>query len=106
LGDELTGTIDAGAGQQYLSWYEGNWFLTVHATTVNQEDPQSLAKEAVSFLAKNSLPAPENYGRVSFQTAIVDRQRDQLIIWQKGNAVYQLQTHTPQTALKMAVSIK
>lgn len=106
LGDELTGTIDAGAGQQYLSWYEGNWFLTVHATTVNQGDPQSLAKEVVSFLAKNSLPAPENYGRVSFQTAIVERQREQLIIWQKGNAVYQLQTHTPQTALKMAVSIK
>ncbi|KRM89328.1 hypothetical protein [Liquorilactobacillus vini] len=106
LGYGITGTIDAGAGQRYLSWYEGNWYLTVHAAAVNQEDPTPLAKQTVAFLASNSLPAPQKYGRISFQTAITNRQRDQEIIWQKNNVVYRLQTHTPQTALKMAVSIK
>ncbi|WP_281166052.1 hypothetical protein [Liquorilactobacillus sicerae] len=102
----ITGATDAGAGQRYLSWYEGNWYLTVHATAVKQEDPTPLAKQTVAFLESNTLPTPQNYGRISFQTTIANRQRDQEIIWQKNNVVYRLQTHTPQTTLKMAVSIK
>lgn len=101
----LTGMIDAGAGQRYLSWYEGRWFLTVHAAAVNQEDPLPLAKQTAAFLETYLLPVPHTYGRIIFQAAN-SNDLNQEIIWQEKNVVYQLKTQTPQTALKMAVSVK
>jgi hypothetical protein len=101
----LTGTIDSGAGQRYLSWYEGRWFLTVHAAAVNQENPLPLAKQTAAFLEIYLLPTPRTYGRITFQAANTN-DLNQEIIWQENNVVYQLKTQTPQTALKMAVSVK
>ncbi|KRL05788.1 hypothetical protein [Liquorilactobacillus oeni] len=106
LGHNIKGYLDSGAGQRYLSWNEGNWALRVHAAAVNNEDPQQLAKQTVELLETYRPPAPDPYGEVRFDTNTSYGSRNQVIVWQKGNTIYQLSGHSAETAIKMAASIK
>lgn len=106
LGHNITGYEDAGAGQRYLSWYEGNWALTVHATAVNQQDPKTLAVQIVNMLESYRLPAPSQYGAIKADVNSSYGSRNQLIMWQQNNVIYQLNAHDITTAIKMAASMK
>lgn len=106
LGHNITGYEDAGAGQRYLSWYEGNWALTVHATAVNQQDPKTLAVQIVNMLESYRLPAPSQYGVIKADVNSSYGSRNQLIMWQQNNVIYQLNAHDITTAIKMAASMK
>ena len=106
LGYGLTGTIDSSAGQKYLQWNEGRWSFTVHATTVNNEDPTSTAKTVVSLLEEYYLPAPNTRGSGSFNVAVSNGQLNQTLTWQDSNVVYTLQADSINTLIKMAASVK
>ncbi|GEP24605.1 hypothetical protein [Lentilactobacillus diolivorans] len=105
LGSNIHGTIDSAAGSEYLTWNEGRWNLTVHADRVANEDATQLGKQTVQLLDSYTLPVPNTKGAIMFDSQIVDRQRDQKIAWQDGNSVYTLQTHSPETGIRMAASI-
>ena len=106
LGHNITGYEDAGAGQRYLSWHEGKWLITVHAATVNQQDPKPLATNIVNMLESYRLPAPTQYGTIRADVANSYGSRNQVITWQQNNVVYQLSAHDITTAIKMAASMK
>lgn len=106
LGHNIRGYLDSGAGQRYLSWNEGNWSLSVHAAAVKNEDPTQLAKQTVAELESYLLPAPQSYGEIRFNVGLSYGSREQLVRWQKGNIIYELETHDPSTAIKMAASVK
>lgn len=106
LGHNMIGYEDAGAGQRYLSWHEGKWSLTVHATAVNQQDPQPLAVQIVNLLESYRLPAPTQYGAIKADVGNSYGSRNQVITWQQNNVVYQLSAHDITTAVKMAASMK
>lgn len=101
LGYDITGYQDAGAGSVYTGWNEGQWALAVHARTSNSEQGTELAKEAVEFLEKNSLPVPNPHGY-----AHLDSEREtNRILWQDGTTVYVIdQVVDPIDALMIAVA--
>lgn len=106
LGNNITGYVDAGAGQRYLSWHEGNWSLTVHATAVTNQDPKLLATQIVDMLEEYSLPAPLQHGTITADMGTSYGSKNQIITWQMNNVVYQLSAHDITTAIKMAASSK
>lgn len=106
LGHGLTGTIDAGAGQRYLTWKEGHWQLTVHAAAVNGEDPVPTARHIVELLEQFYLPAPDDRGTGTFEVSVGDGQRPQILTWMRGNVVYTMEAHSIDTLVQMAASLK
>lgn len=106
LGHGLTGTIDAGAGQRYLTWKEGHWQLTVHAAAVNGEDPVPTARHIVELLEQFYLPAPDDRGTGTFEVSVGDGQRPQVLTWMRGNVVYTMEAHSIDTLVQMAASFK
>lgn len=106
LGHGLTGTIDAGAGQRYLTWKEGHWQLTVHAAAVNGEDPVPTARHIVELLEQFYLPAPDDRGTGTFEVSVGDGQRPQVLTWMRGNVVYTMEAHSIDTLVQMAASLK
>ncbi|MFR0610598.1 hypothetical protein ACLUWI_09070 [Limosilactobacillus mucosae] len=106
LGHGLTGTIDAGAGQRYLTWQEGHWQLTVHAAAVNGEDPLPTAQHIVNLLEQYYLPAPDDRGTGTFEVSVGDGQRPQVLTWMRDNVVYTMEAHSTDTLVQMAASLK
>ena len=106
LGHGLTGTIDAGAGQRYLTWKEGHWQLTVHAAAVNGEDPVPTARHIVELLEQFYLPAPDDRGTGTFEVSVGDGERPQVLTWMRGNVVYTMEAHSIDTLVQMAASLK
>lgn len=102
LGHSIIGHTQGGAGQQYISWNEGNWSISVHGSPVNNTTPKKLAINSVSMFENYALPAPKSQGVVKFNVG----DSSQLINWQSGNVVYRLKTTDPATAIKMAASMK
>lgn len=58
LGSGITAWTDAGAGQRYVTFNEGNWQFTVHGAAVNGEDAEATAKNLVTLLNSYYLPRP------------------------------------------------
>lgn len=98
LGYGITGTIDSGAGQQYLHWNEGNWSFTVRASAVDGQDPLPTAKKIVSILEKVYLPAPQNQGTGMFDIATDTYQ----LTWQEGNQVHTVTGNSPDDVINKA----
>lgn len=98
LGYGITGTLDSGAGQQYLHWNEGNWSFTVRASAVNGQDPLPTAKKIVSTLEKVYLPAPQNQGTGMFDIATDTYQ----LTWQEGNQVHTVTGNSPDDVINKA----
>lgn len=106
LGHGIKGTIDAGAGQRYLTWKEGRWQLTVHAAAVNGEDPVPTAQHIVALLEQYYLPAPNDRGTGTFEVSVGDGERPQVLTWMRGNVVYTMEAHSTDTLVQMAASLK
>lgn len=103
LGHGITGYSDSGAGNTYLSWKEGNWRITVHGSSVQGENPQQLAKDAVEYFESAYLPAPDPAGQISLEASTGAYQQNK-VLWQKGAVVYTVTHGEAMQALKMAVS--
>ncbi|MFK4567553.1 hypothetical protein [Enterococcus sp. UD-01] len=104
LGYGITGYQQGAAGSSYLSWQEGNWSLVVRASNIEGEKAEPLAKEAVAYLEKAMLPAPQNVGQITLTTNTDNQYQNNSVVWQKGNNVYTIQHFDSIQALKMAVS--
>ena len=102
LGHSIVGHTQSGAGQQYISWNEGNWSISVHGSPVNNTTPKKLAVSSVSMFENYALPAPNTQGVVKFNVG----SQSQVITWQNGSVVYRLRANDPATAIKMAASMK
>lgn len=88
LGHSIKGHAEAGAGNKWVNWHEGRWYLQVHASNIKENnDDILLAKRMVDFLESNTLPVPNQYGAVK---ADVNQQKaeDNRISWQEGTTVY------------------
>lgn len=102
LGHSIVGHVQSGAGQQYISWNEGNWSISVHGSPVNNTTPKKLAISSVSMFDNYSLPAPDTQGVVKFNVG----GSSQMITWQDGSVVYRLKANDPAVAIRMAASMK
>ena len=102
LGHGITGTIDSGAGQQYLHWNEGNWSFTVHAAAVNGQNTQPTAQQVVNILQNTYLPAPHGHGVGTFNIAT----NTYTLAWQENNKVYSVSGTSPADVINKAVSQK
>ncbi|MCM0599257.1 hypothetical protein [Periweissella fabalis] len=102
----ITAFYDQGAGHSNLYWNEGNWSLGVKANSLANQKPDPLAHQVLDWLDQYFLPAPKSVGQISFNSTITPRMRDQVIKWQDGNIVFTLTAHDPETAVKMAASIR
>jgi len=91
-----------GAGQQYITWNEGNWSISVHGSPVNNTTPKKLAVSSVTMFNSYSLPAPNTQGVVKFNVG----SSSQVITWQDGSVVYRLKANDPAVAIRMAASMK
>lgn len=102
LGHSIIGHTQSGAGQQYISWNEGNWSISVHGSPVNNTTPKKLAISSVDMFESYSLPAPNTQGVVKFNVG----SSSQVITWQAGSVVYRLKANDPAVAIRMAASMK
>lgn len=102
LGHSIVGHIQSGAGQQYISWNEGNWSISVHGSPVNNTTPKKLALSSVDMFETYFLPAPNTQGVVKFNVG----SSSQVITWQAGSVVYRLKANDPAVAIRMAASMK
>ncbi|WP_290033154.1 hypothetical protein [Ligilactobacillus cholophilus] len=101
LGYGITGTIDSGAGQQYLHWNEGNWSFTVRSSNVEGQNPIPTAQKIVNTLQSTYLPAPQNRGTGTFDIATGNYQ----LTWQKNNKVYTVTGNSPENVIQKAVNM-
>ncbi|MDO3411825.1 hypothetical protein QWJ34_18835 [Saccharibacillus sp. CPCC 101409] len=107
LGHDIVGMQEGAAGTQYLSWKEGRWVLQVKSLSLDEMDQPGIAKKMVDYLEGHSLPAPDDAGRVRAEYAEGGDRVRNLVAWNKGDVVYQIDTdHVPLEALAMAVSVK
>lgn len=105
LGSGITAWTDAGAGQRYVIFNEGNWQFTVHGAAVNGEDAEATAKNLVTLLNSYYLPAPDK-GKGTFEVSVADGETPQTLTWAKGSSLYKLQAHSTDTLIKTAASLK
>lgn len=106
LGYGIKGMQEGAAGSKYVSWNEGRWFLNIVAHTNNSVDMTADAKRMVEFLEANTLPVPNNYGKIT-----VDYRENKgynSAIWQNGQDLYEVVPNTsdPVEALKMITSVE
>ena len=105
LSHSITGHTQSGAGQEYISWNEGRWSISVHGSKVNNTNPKSTAVSAVNMFEQYSLPAPESVGTVKLLAGDTTN-LSQDVKFQKGNQVYTLKANTASAAIAMAASMK
>lgn len=105
LGSGITAWTDAGAGQRYVTFNEGNWQFTVHGSAVNGEDAEATAKNLVALFNSYYLPAPDK-GKGTFEVSVADGETPQTLTWAKGSSLYKLQAHSTDTLIKTAASLK
>lgn len=88
LGHSIKGYPEGGAGNKWLNWHEGRWYLQVHASNIEgNTDYLPLAKSMVDYLEENELPVPHKYGSVK---ADVEKKKaeNNRISWQEETIVY------------------
>ncbi|WP_102693624.1 hypothetical protein [Rummeliibacillus pycnus] len=104
LGHNIIGYQDAGAGALWTSWNEGRWALATHTRTTKPELGLALAKQAVDFLEKNTLPIPKPNGSIRLDAI---KSTENNVKWQHNNIVYSIEkVKNPLDALKIATSMK
>lgn len=104
LGHNILGYQDAGAGALWTSWNEGRWALATHTRTTKPELGLALAKQAVDFLEKNTLPIPKPNGSIRLDAI---KSTENNVKWQNNNIVYSIEkVKNPLDALKIATSMK
>ena len=101
LGSRITGYQQGAAGSSFLEWQEGNWRIRIRGNNIEGQDPLLLAKEIVAYLEENSLPAPEQFGKITVDMGDTTNRAVE-VSWQEPKNAYTI-THQ---ALKMAVSMK
>lgn len=130
LGSGLTGTAtvvhvakpSATAIQSAsVRWQEGRWHLTVqYSQSVYLPTAIAFSKRLVAALQHNFLPVPQSHGAVRVfltpQPTLTGTPSGQpqvqvQVVWQAGDANYQVQTYTycqnpVSTAVKMAASMR
>lgn len=99
LGDGIEATVQGAAGSTSLTWTEGRWIVTVVASAIVGEDPQSLSVQVVAWFASHALPVPDQRGTVdqSVTNAVV---RQNQIVWTEGNALYMISGLEPKQTIQ------
>ncbi|HWI47650.1 MAG TPA: hypothetical protein VNU45_05405 [Rummeliibacillus sp.] len=104
LGHNIIGYQDAGAGALWTSWNEGRWAIATHTRTTKPELGLELAKQAVDYLEKNTLPIPKPNGSIRLDAI---KSTENNVKWQNKNIVYSIEkVKDPIDALKTATSIE
>ncbi|OUZ31548.1 hypothetical protein A5806_000830 [Enterococcus faecium] len=93
------------AGSSFLEWQEGNWRIRIRGNNIEGQDPLLLAKEIVAYLEENSLPAPEQFGKITVDMGDTTNRAVE-VSWQEPKNAYTITHQDPMSALKMAVSMK
>ncbi|WP_051507134.1 hypothetical protein [Saccharibacillus sacchari] len=107
LGNGIQGMQEGAAGTQYLTWKEGRWVLQIQSLSEDQMDQPGIARKMVDYLETHSLPAPDDAGRVSAKYQQGGDTVQNIVAWNKGDVVYQIETQrVPLEALAMTVSVK
>jgi len=109
LSDEISALRDAGAGHKYISWNEGNWYITLDYPTDPQYalnknvDEKKLAENIVEYLDTHYLPAPKEKGIIKIRGFKNSPQTK--IQWQKDRVVYEIVSNqnNPLETIKKAV---
>ena len=104
LGHNITGYQDAAAGSQFTGWNEGRWAIATQTRTANPEKGLVLAKQAVEFLEKNTLPIPKPNGSIHLSAT---SSTGNMVKWQNNTIVYSIENvKDPMEALRIATSVK
>ncbi len=104
LGHNIGGYQDAAAGSLFTGWNEGRWALATQTRTTSPENGLDLAKQAVEFLEKNTLPIPKPNGSIHLSAM---SPTGNVIKWQDNTIVYSLENvKDPMESLKIATSVK
>lgn len=107
LGNGIKGMQEGAAGTQYLTWQEGRWVLQIQSLSEDRMDQSGIAQKMAEYLESNSLPAPDNAGRISAKYRQGGDTVQNIAAWNKGDVVYQIETQrVPLEALAMTVSVK
>ena len=104
--DDVVATQQSGAGQTYLSWTQGKWSFSIHASTVADQEPLTTAKKVAALAKKYKLPEPQTHGSMRIQVAESYGSLGNVISWKQNNRVYQIRSHSLDTAFKMIASMK
>ncbi|MVB12096.1 hypothetical protein CAFE_28270 [Caprobacter fermentans] len=110
LGHRIKAAEQAGLGHQQLLWNEGRWYIYLDFPsdstfqTKDYPDSRQLAKDIVTYLDKNMLPAPQKIGVIKISNW--NTSEDTTVQWQDNQTVYQISGRDPMTALKIAVAMK
>lgn len=106
LDNGITGYPQGAAGNQYFSWSEGNWDITIHSLSVDELDNQNIAQQMVDYLEEHSLPAPSEQGMILVDYPQGGETVEVNMVWQEDNVVYALTTsQVPVDALAVAASM-
>lgn len=104
LGYGIKGYRQGGAGSSYISWKEGNWYLTVQASNLAGQDPVPTTQTMVTFLEKAFLPVPREAGQIFIHLNQTGYQANE-VVWQQENVVYRVSHQDVIAALTMATSL-
>lgn len=99
-------TEQGGAGQRYLQWNSGKWSYTIHASSVNGQDPIPTAKQILALSKKYPLPNTQTNSSVLVNVGYSYGSLNTIISWQQNDKLYVIKAHSPETAFKMLVSLK
>lgn len=103
LGYKITGYQDAAVGSLFTSWNKGEWAIATRSLTAESEKGVELAKKAVEYLEKNTLPTVDPHGNIHLDT----EGNGNLAKWQEKEVIYVLdQVKDSMDMLKMIVSFK
>ncbi|KPV42288.1 WD40/YVTN/BNR-like repeat-containing protein [Alicyclobacillus ferrooxydans] len=104
LGTGIQANFSGGAGQYRYQWHEGNWTINLLGFG-DSNIGGKMAKNVVSYLHTNMLPAPNNKGTIIINGTSNSSVWNTTMAWQEGNQVYQLeQSGNPVSALTVAVN--
>jgi len=110
LGNGIQALSESGAGHTYLYWNEGRWCIRLSSPIDPQyqnktyPDSKKLAENIVAYLQDHALPAPQKIGVITINNW--NNSTLTTIQWQFHQMVYQVSSHDPFTALKVAVTMK
>lgn len=99
-------TTQGAAGTIYLQFNKSDWSFVVIASSVNGEKPEPTAKQLLALVNKYGVPQTETKGSVQVRVGESAGSLNTVITWQVDQDVYQLQTHSLETAFKMLASLQ
>lgn len=107
LGHGITGYGEAGSGNYYFGWQEGNWTFTIHSLPEEEPDVHAMAETIVAYLETHPLPAPTTKGTVYIDFAQEGLDPNIHILWNDGDRVYEMNTiQMPTDAFDILLSME